>query len=128
VSQISPYPERDAIVPIGIGLLLCLVTCGIYYLVWQYKQMQILNAFLGRNEFSFFLWVVLTILTFGLFGIYYEYKMAKGINDVQQMLGQRVNHDLALISVFLFVVGVGVGSVAIQQTDINNFYGDNPDF
>lgn len=127
MNQVAPYPQREAVVPIGIGLILCFITCGIYYFVWQYKQMQVLNSFLGRHEFSFWVWFFLSLITFGLFGIYYEYKMAKGINDVQQMLGQRVNHDLALISVFLYVVGVGVGSVAIQQMDINNFFDDNPD-
>ena len=53
--------------------------------------------------------------------------MAKGINDVQEKLGLRVNEDLALLSVLLAVFGVGIASVAIQQADINNFYGENPD-
>ena len=127
MNEITPYPQRDAVVPIGTGLILCLITCGIYYLIWQYKQMQVLNSFLQRNEFDFMTWLLLSIITCGLFAIYYEYKMAKAINDVQHALGQRVNQDLALLSVVLAVLGVGIASVAIQQMDINNFYGDNPD-
>ncbi len=127
MNQVTPYPQRDAVVPVGIGLILSLITCGIYYLFWQYKQMQVLNSFLQRNEFDFMTWLLLSIITCGLFAIYYEYKMAKGINTVQHMIGQRVNEDLALLSVILAVLGVGIASVAIQQMDINNFYGDNPD-
>ena len=127
MNQVTPYPQRDAVVGIGTGLILCLITCGIYYLVWQYKQMRTLNLWLQRDEFDFLTWILLSILTCGLFAIYYEYKMAKGINDVQEMIGQRVNQDLALLSVLLAVFGVGIASVAIQQMDINNFYGENPD-
>ena len=127
MNQITPYPERDAVVQIGIGIILCILTCGIYYLVWQYKQMATLNAWLGRNEFDFMTWLLLSIVTCGIFAIYYEYKMAKGINDVQHNIGQRVNQDLALLSVLLAVFGVGIASVAIQQLDINKFYGEVPD-
>ena len=127
MNQVTPYPERDAVVHIGIGIILCILTCGIYYLVWQYKQMATLNAWLGRNEFDFMTWLLLSIITCGIFAIYYEYKMAKGINDVQHSLGQRVNQDLALLSVLLAVFGVGIASVAIQQLDINKFYGEVPD-
>ena len=128
MNQVTPYPQRDAVVAVGIGLILSLITCGIYYLFWQYKQMKVLNAWLQRDEFDFLTWLLLSLITCGIFAIYYEYKMAKGINTVQHMIGQRVNEDLALLSVILAVLGVGIASVAIQQMDINNFYGENPDF
>jgi len=127
VNQVTPYPARDAVVGVGTGIILCILTCGIYYFVWQYKQMQVLNAWLQTNEYDFFTWLLLTIITCGIFAIYYEYKMAKGINEVQERIGLRVNEDLALLSVLLAVFGIGIASVAIQQADINNFYGDNPD-
>lgn len=128
MSPPTPYPAREAVVGVGTGILLTLITCGIYYFFWQYRQMQALNGWLERDEFDFFTWLLLSILTCGIFAVYYEYKMAKGINDVQEKIGQRVNGDLALLSVLLAVFGVGIASVAIQQMDINRFYGDNPDF
>ena len=78
-----PYPESQAKRSIVAGILLSLVTFGIYGLYWQYKQMATLNAWLERNEYSFWLWFFLSIITCGIFGIYYEYKMATGINEVQ---------------------------------------------
>ena len=123
-----PYPAREAVVGVGTGILLTVITCGIYYFFWQYKQMEVLNAWLQRKEFDFATWLLLTIITCGIFAVYYEYKMAKGINDVQEASGQRVNDDLAMLSVLLAVFGFGFASVAIQQMEINKFYGHNPDF
>lgn len=122
-----PYPEDDAVVGIGLGILITILTCGIYGLFWQYKQMKVLNAWLGREEYDFILWLFLSVITCGIYAIYYEYKMAKGINEVQARHGLLVNQDLALICILLSVVGIGVASIAIQQADINKFYGASED-
>ncbi len=127
MSERSPYPEHEAVVGIAVGILLTIVTCGIYGLFWQYKQMQVLNAWLGRRDFSFVNWLLLSIITCGIFALYYEYKMAKGINEIQENEGFRVNQDLAVICVVLAVVGFGMASLAIQQYDINRFYGETGD-
>lgn len=82
-----PYPESDAVRSIGGSILLTLITCGIYGLYWHYKQMETLNAWLGRDEFSFGAWFFLSFCTCGIYAIYYEYKMATGINEV------RANND-----------------------------------
>ena len=127
-SPAEPYPFDEAVTPIGIAVILTIVTCGIYGLFWQYKQMEVLNAWLGREEYNFWTYILLSILTCGIFAVYYEYKMAKGINEVQHRNGFMVNNDLALICLVLAVLGLGIVSLAIQQADINNFYGDNRDF
>ena len=81
--QNHPYPMADGVRSIALGIIFSLLTCGIYSLYWQYKQMVTLNAWLGRTDYRFWLWFFLSILTCGIFGIYYEYKMAVGINDIQ---------------------------------------------
>ena len=122
-----PYPAQDGVQGIGMAILLTLVTCGIYGLFWQYKQIKTLNAWLRKEEFSFPTWFFLTILTCGLFSVYYEYKMAGGINEIQANNELKVKSDLAVISLLLAVIGLGIVSMAIQQAEINGFYGDNPD-
>ena len=54
-----PYPQFEGQRNIGIGILLTIITCNIYGLYWQYKKMQILNAWLGSDEYSFWLWFFL---------------------------------------------------------------------
>ena len=81
--QNHPYPMADGVRSIALGIIFSLLTCGIYSLYWQYKQMVTLNTWLGRTDYRFWLWFFLSILTCGIFGIYYEYKMAVGINEIQ---------------------------------------------
>ena len=128
MSESYPYPRSEGVRSIGLGIILTLVTCGIYGLYWQFKQMETLNFWLGREDYSFFLWLILSLLTCGIFAIYYEYKMAKGINEVQERSGLRVNGDLALICLLLAVFGLGIVSLAIQQSEINKFYHETADF
>ena len=87
----------DGVRSIALGIIFSLLTCGIYSLYWQYKQMVTLNAWLGRNDYRFWLWLFLSFLTCGIFGIYYEYKMAVGINEIQINRGWTVSNHLAVI-------------------------------
>lgn len=122
-----PYPEVDGKRSILAGILLSIITCGIYSLYWQFKQMETLNVWLGRSDYSFWLWFLFSILTCGIFGIYYEYKMACGINEVQNNNGILHDHNLPIICVVLAIFGVGIASLAIQQYQINKLYGYTSD-
>ncbi len=122
-----PYPEYEGRRNIVSGILLSIITCGIYSLYWQYKQMDTLNAWLGRDDYSFILWLLLTFFTCGIFGLYYEYKMATGINEIQTNRGMYADTSLPIICVLLALFGVGIASIAIQQYHINRFYGDYSD-
>ncbi|MCY4403682.1 MAG: DUF4234 domain-containing protein [Candidatus Poribacteria bacterium] len=122
-----PYPEFEGRRSIVTGILATVLTCGIYGIYWQFKQMTTLNAWLGRNEYSFWLWFFLCILTCGIFGIYYEYKMACGINEIQTDKGMYVDQNLPILCVVLALFGVGIASLAIQQYQINKLYGDSSD-
>ena len=120
-----PYPEEMGVRNVALDIVLSLLTCGIWGLIWQYKQMEALNAWLGRQEYSFLAWFVLSIVTCGIYAIYYEYKMAKGINEIQHSEGLLINSDLAVLCIFLTFFGLGIVSLAIQQADINKFYQAN---
>ena len=120
--QDYPYPESDAVRSIAVSILLTLITCGIYMFYWQYKQMVTLNAWLKRDEYSFWLCFFLSLLTCRTFGIYYEYKMANGINEVRAAEGKWVDSSLAVLSVLLTIFGLGMVSRAIQQEHVNNLY------
>ena len=46
-----PYPMDDGVRSIALGIIFSLLTCGIYSLYWQYKQMATLNGWLGRTDY-----------------------------------------------------------------------------
>jgi hypothetical protein len=122
-----PWPREDATLGVAVGILLTLITCGIYGLFWQYKQIVTLNAWLGRQEFSFVLWLLLSLLTCGIFALYYEYKMSVAINDIQRTWGIRVNGDLPVLCVLLSLLATPIVSLALQQNAINEFYDHHGD-
>jgi len=122
-----PHPRHEGIRNIALDLIFTIITCGIYGLYWQYKQMQALNGWLGRRDFDFLLWLLLSIITCGIFAMYYEYKMAKGINEIQEQNNLRVAGDLPLICLLLAIFQLVFVSLAIQQLEINKFYGATGD-
>lgn len=120
--QDYPYPESDAVRSIAVGILLTLITCGIYMFYWQYKQMVTLNAWLGREEFSFWKWFFFSMFTCGIYALYYEYKMATGINEVRANNDMYVESSLPVVCVLLAIVTFDIVSIAIQQSWINKIY------
>ena len=89
--------------------------------------MKTLNGWLGRTDYRFLMWLLLSILTCGIFALYYEYKMAVGINEIQENNSLHVTDYLAVICVLLAVFGIGIASLAIQQWEINKFYNARED-
>ena len=86
--------------------------------------MSVFNAWLGRRDFSFWQYFLLSIVTCGIFGIYYEYKMGRAIVEIQKRNGLRVNFDLPTISHILAIFQLQIISVAIQQSEIHKFYSE----
>ena len=122
-----PHPQHKGVRSIPVDLILTIITCGLYGLYWQYKQMETLNNWLRRKDFDFLLWLLLSIITCGIFAMYYEYKMAKGINEIQKENNLNVSGDLPLICLLLAIFGLAIVSLAIQQLEINKFYGESGD-
>ena len=117
----NPLPESEGVISVGTSVILTIITCGIYGLVWQYKQMKVLNSWLNRKEYSFGKWLLLSIITCGIYGVYNEYQMARGIIEVQQQNKLLVN-NVATICLIMTLIGLSLVSMAIQQTEINKFY------
>lgn len=118
----DPYQEKSIIQNIGACIVLSLMTFGLFGLYWQYKQMQILNAWIGREEHVFWRWLFLSILTCGIYEIFEEYKMAQSINQVEHRYKMLVHRNLPATSVILTLIGLGIVATAIQQHHINMFY------
>jgi len=65
--------------------ILCLVTCGVYLIVWYYKIYGEIEALAGRTPTggSFVRDLLFTVLTCGLFGIWVDYQMSVIFNELQ---------------------------------------------
>lgn len=114
-NPLSSEHRRD----VAAGIFFTVITCGIYNIFWNYRQMKALNALLGREEFIFGKWALFSLLTCGLYHIYVEYRMGA---ELQQWLVQNsraVTSNLAIIGLVLSLLGLTVITDAVYQHEIN---------
>jgi len=104
---------------IATGIILSLITCGLYNIYWNYRQFQAMNALLGREEYKFLMWLVLSIVTCGLFHIYYEYKMGSDLYTYLKEQGRDPNPNLPVIGLVLACFGLTIITDAVYQHELN---------
>jgi len=107
---------------IPLYLILTILTCGIFNLYWNYRQMEICNELLNRTEFRFWIWLLLTILTCGIYHIFYQYKMGAAIIEIQESLNMVLFDKLPIISVLVTITGFSIVVDCIHQHEINKIY------
>lgn len=106
--------------PIVWDLIWTLLTCGLYNLYIQYRQILALNQMLGAQKYDFVPWLLFTICTCGLYHIYHEYRMSEDIVK----LFPSADKNLPILTVVVAGLGIPMVADAIQQTYINRFYGN----
>jgi hypothetical protein len=121
--RIELHPEESAVVELLTGILLSIITCGIYALYWQHKQMETLNAWQEEETYSFWQYLIFGIITCGIYALYTEYKMSETIIRIQEREGWPVNRSLPILCLILSLFVSPIGSMALQQAEINSWYG-----
>lgn len=106
-------------IDVAVGIIFSIVTCGLYNIYWNYRQMKAMNALLGREEFDFAKWAILTLVTCGIYHVYYEYRMGNELQIWLTQNGRPVNPHLALIGLLLSVFGLTVVADAVYQHELN---------
>lgn len=114
----KPLLSEDRI-EVAVGLILSVVTCGLYNIYWNYRQFEALNRLLGREEFKFVQWLLLSIVTCGLFHIYYEYKMGAELYGWLKANGHEANPNLPVIGLCLSIFGLTIIADAVYQHELN---------
>ena len=66
------------------GIILTLITCGIYNLFWNWRQMETCNELVGRREFAPGTVFLLSLVTCGLYFVYSQYCMGGVIVEIQR--------------------------------------------
>ena len=118
--QIPRHRAAQHIRSIPLDLILALLTCMIWNLYVQHRQMQAVNDMLDEDRYRFWLWFFLSLITCGLYHFYHEYRMS---DDIESRMEQRQDQNAAIISLLLCVFGLSVVADAIQQARINRYYG-----
>ena len=111
------YDEHFASIP--KYLILTLLTCGLFNLYWNYRQMNACNDLLDDEEFNYWIWLLLLIVTCGLYHIYYQYKMGRAIVEIQNDMNEKVFDTLPIISLIVTILGLSIIVDCIHQNEIN---------
>ena len=104
---------------IPLYLILTLITCGLFNLYWNYKQMEACNLLLKREDFKFIYWLLFSILTCGIYHIYYQYKMGAAIIEIQKNTDKLIFDSLPIISCLTTIFGMSIVVDCIHQHEIN---------
>ncbi len=106
---------------IGMSIVFTLITCGIYNLFWNNKQMKACNLLLGRQEFDFMKWLLFTFLTCGIYHIYYQYQMGTAIVEIHRKYNKMGLENLPVISALVSVFGLSIVVDCIHQSELNKY-------
>ncbi len=125
LSPLSPAQKQEGaqqfVRSVVFDLILTLCLCGLWNIWVQARQMRALNFILRTERYSFWPWLIFTLLTCGLYHFYHEYKMSK---DLCVALN-RPHSDRPLLHIVLCCLGLSIVVDAIQQSEINDFFGSH---
>lgn len=100
---------------LGMCLILSIVTCGIYGLVWMVQLANDVNTLSGDNSTSGGTVLLLSLVTCGIYGWFWLYRCGERIDGVK---GNSQGH-LSLLFLVLGLFGLAIVAYAIMQDEIN---------
>jgi hypothetical protein len=108
--------ERGEIRNPVLVLILPMLTCGIYGIIWFFGLCDDLNKGLGRQEFNAGKELLLSIVTCGFWAYYFLWRACEAIVEIQNSWGVKPQMDAPI----MFVMALfGIGPFFMQQS-LNN--------
>lgn len=103
---------------IALGIILTLVTCGIYGWYWFVCMTDDVNAVAGEQEAtSGVVALLLTIVTCGIYGLYWAYKCGEKLDKAKTDRGLPASNG-GILYLILFLFG-GIIAYALIQNELN---------
>lgn len=121
-------PNRFNMVPnrnVAISIILCFVTCGIYLIYWFIVMTDDAKKVSNDNQgASGGVALLLSLVTCGIYGIYWQYKQGQRLYEAGKNYGLDIK-DNSILYLILSLVGFGIISYALIQSDLNKFSSGN---
>lgn len=103
---------------IALCIILSIITCGIYSLIWLVFLTDDLNTISGEPDTTGIITLLLVIITCGLYGIYWAYKCGDKIDKIKLRRNIPASSG-GVLYLILYVFG-GIIAYALIQNEINN--------
>lgn len=108
---------------IVLGVVLSVITCGIYNIFWNKLQFEAMNSLLGRDEYNFWLWLGVCLITCGLFHVYYQYKLGTDLDNYLRLRGGTAQTHFGVLGLIISLFALSVIADAIFQQEFNKLVG-----
>lgn len=113
----APIKQKNIVVCI----ILSIVTCGIYGIVWFINIVDDLNQASGNIDAqSGITTFLLTLVTCGIYGYYWAYKAGEKVNTVRQQRGLSADSNTGILYLILNIFGLSIVTYALIQSELNN--------
>lgn len=109
--------ERNVVV----CLILSIVTCGIYGIVWFISLTDDARFVSGDERLSGGKAFLFTLITCGIYGYYWAYQMGKAMSNAKAKRGETVNDDNSVLYLILSIFGLNIINYCLIQSDLNSF-------
>lgn len=109
-------------------VVLSIITCGIYALVWVYRMTNDASVLTDDSEFSGTKAVIFGIITCGIYNIYWAYKMGEKIKQAKLNAGLDVE-DYSTLYLILAICTYFTGITSLimyclAQSELNKIAGN----
>ena len=109
-------PKRN----IGVCILLSIVTCGIYGIIWLVQMVDELNAAAGEtNPTSGIVVFLLSLVTCNIYSWYWFYKAGELVNRASGARGGTQDQNRGILYLVLSILGLNIVSMALIQDELN---------
>lgn len=104
---------------IALNVVLSIVTCGIYAIVWFIQLTDDVKEASGDTEMqSGGIAFLLTLVTCGIYGLYWAYKMGKLMETAGKNHNTSIS-DNSVLYLILEFLGLGIVTYCLIQNDLN---------
>jgi hypothetical protein len=100
-----------------IDFALIVLTGGLWNIWMQYRQIRDFNICLNEEKYSFLKWLLFTLLTFGLYHIYHEYKLTRDMYEF--VAGKNNGLEVGIIAAIISATGAWIFVDLYQQSILN---------
>lgn len=104
---------------VPLDIVLTVLMCGLWNIVVQYDQIKTMNALLREEKYNIWKLSLFTILTCGIYFVYYEYM--KSMDFSKATKPNRPDESDPIIAILLTIFGMNWVYDAILQTKINEY-------
>ena len=105
---------------IAICIILTIVTCGIYGIIWMINMVDALNtASQSQGESSGATVFLLSLVTCGIYSWVWLYKAGEKVNIIKRLNGEFPDSSTPIIYLVLGLCGLGIVSYYLIQDQLN---------